>query len=76
MAFKSRDAALAAVHDSWARTKDRAARTLPARQAQQAQFERQVDPDGTMQPADRAKAAENARKAHMARMRAARKASR
>jgi hypothetical protein len=31
-------------------------------------FEREVDPDGTLPPAERAKRAESARKAHFARM--------
>ena len=51
-------------HSSWARTPDRSARTAPARQAALERFERQVDPDGTLTPADRATRAEHARKAY------------
>lgn len=73
-----------AVHASWARTTDRAARTKPATDASPVRltyWEKRVDPDGVMDEATRAKAAENARKAHYQRMayrsaraRAARKA--
>jgi hypothetical protein len=57
-----------AAHESWAHTPDRAARTAPARRAMFEKFERQVDPDGTLLPAERAKRAENARKAHYKRL--------
>lgn len=57
-----------AVHESWARTPDRAARTEKARKAALDRFERQVDPDGTLPPAERAKRAENARKAYFSRL--------
>lgn len=73
-----------AVHTSWAKTTDRAARTKPATDASPVHltyWEKRVDPDGVMDEATRAKAAENARKAHYQRMayrsaraRAARKA--
>lgn len=53
-----------AAHLSWAGTVDRSARVLPAKRAFEDRFERQVDPDGRMTPQDRAKAAENARKAY------------
>jgi hypothetical protein len=39
--------------------------TAPARQAFLNRFERQVDPDGILPPAERARRAEQARKAHM-----------
>jgi hypothetical protein len=55
-------------HESWARTEDRSARTLPARQAAWDRFERLVDPEGKLPPAERAKRAEHARKAHYKRM--------
>lgn len=55
-------------HESWARTENRSSRTLPARQALEAKFEKMVDPDGTLLPAERARRAENARKAHYTRM--------
>lgn len=54
----------AASHKSWAHTPDRQARTAPARRAFLERFERQVDPDGNLPPAERAKRAENARKAY------------
>lgn len=49
---------------SWANTGDRSARTAKARAGFDAMFERQVDPDGTLDPAERAERAEQARKAH------------
>jgi hypothetical protein len=57
-----------AAHESWANTSDPAARTAAARAAAESRFERLVDPDGTMQPAERARRAESARKAHYARL--------
>lgn len=57
-----------AAHESWAKTDDRSARTEPARQALLARFEQQVDPDGILDPAERAKRAEHARQAHYKRL--------
>lgn len=57
-----------AAHESWARTVDPAARTAAARRAQLDRFDRQVDPDGTLAPADRARRAEHARKAYYTRL--------
>ena len=57
-----------ASYESWANTPDRTARTAPARAAQLARFEKLVDPDETMPPAARAKAADAAMKAHYTRM--------
>jgi hypothetical protein len=57
-----------AVHTSWANTSDRAARTAPARQAALERFERQVDPDGFLSDAERARRAEQAMRAYMARL--------
>ena len=57
-----------AVHMSWAHTSDRSARTAPARRAALQRFERQVDPDGTLAPAERAQRAEQAMRAHMPRL--------
>lgn len=57
-----------AAHTSWANTPDRAARTLPARRAMLDKFERQVDPDGVLAPAERAARAQHAKKAHYARL--------
>lgn len=57
-----------AANTSWANTPDRSARTAPARAALWAKFEAEVDPDGTLNPAERAKRAENLRKAHFQRL--------
>jgi len=57
-----------AAHQSWAATTDRAARTAPARRAALARFERQVDPEGTLDPVERALRAESAKKAYFARL--------
>jgi len=54
-----------AAHTRWAHCEDRRAATAKASQAFLDRFERQVDPDGTLPPAERAKRALNARKAHM-----------
>ena len=55
-------------HESWARTADPTARTAPAREAFIRKFEDQVDPDRTLDPADRSRRAEHARKAHYKRL--------
>lgn len=65
--IKSMTARLAA-HESWARTPDRSARTAKARAALMAKFESEVDPDGSLSPAERARRAENARKAYYTRL--------
>lgn len=57
-----------AAHDSWAKTEDRAARTANARKAMLDKFEQEVDPDGILAPAERAKRAEHARKAYFKRL--------
>ncbi len=57
-----------AVHTSWANTTDRTARTAPATAAAMARFEKLVDPDGILPAEERARRAESARKAHMARL--------
>jgi hypothetical protein len=53
-----------AAHKSWENTANPTARTAPGRAAFLDRFERQVDPDGTLPPAIRAKRAEHARKAY------------
>jgi hypothetical protein len=58
-------------HEKWARTPDRSAATQAARTAFNDRFEREVDPDGTLPPAERAIRAEHARKAYFLRMAAA-----
>ena len=55
-------------HTSWEQTEDRSARTAPARRAMLEKFEQQVDPDGSLTPAERATRAEHARKAHFKRL--------
>lgn len=55
-------------HESWARTTDRAARTRNGRRAFLARFEAEVDPDGTLPPAERAERAEHARRAYFQRL--------
>jgi hypothetical protein len=55
-------------YTSWANTVDRSARTEPGRRAMLERFERDVDPDGTLLPAERAKRAEYARKAYFQRL--------
>ncbi len=58
--------ATAAGHQSWANTTDRAARTQPGRSAFLERFERQVDPERKLDPAERAVRAEHARRAYFA----------
>jgi hypothetical protein len=58
--------ARSAAHFRWAKEPDRVAATAAARDGLQAKFERQVDPDGLLDPIDRAKRAESARKAYFA----------
>lgn len=58
-------------YESWARTGDPAARTAPARAASPAsldRWEREVDPDGTLDPAERHRRAEAARSAYFTRL--------
>jgi hypothetical protein len=50
---------------SWARTRDRAARTRPAREAFLKRFENEIDPDGSLPPEERRQRAEHAKRAHM-----------
>ena len=61
-------AAQIAAHASWAATPDRTARTAAARAGLVAKFEREVDPDGTLPLAERARRAESLRKAHYVRL--------
>jgi hypothetical protein len=50
----------------WARTQDRRAATKPAHDAFMARFEREVDPDGRLDPVERARRAQFAMRAYMA----------
>ena len=61
-------AARIAAHESWAHTPDRSARTAPARAALMARFEREVDPDGTLPPDERARRADHKRRAYFGRL--------
>jgi len=51
-------------HTLWAKVDNPAAHTAPARKAFLDRFERQVDPDGLLDPVVRARKAEHARKAY------------
>lgn len=55
-------------HVSWSHTEDRTARTANGRRAFLERFEREVDPDGTLSPQERARRAEHARKAYFQRL--------
>ncbi|SFF11884.1 hypothetical protein [Blastococcus tunisiensis] len=57
-----------AAHARWAKETDRTAATAAAREAAERRWDRQVDPDGKLDPAERAKRAESALKAEMARL--------
>jgi hypothetical protein len=57
-----------AAHESWAATEDPTARTAPAREAFLDRFERQVDPDAVLDPVERARRAEHAKKAYFVRL--------
>jgi hypothetical protein len=57
-----------AAHESWASTVDPSARTAPARTAFLDRFEREVDPDGVLDPAERARRAEHAKKSYFLRL--------
>lgn len=56
--------ARAGAHKSWARTADRSARTANGTAAFLRRFENEVDPDGTLDPAERTLRVEHARKAY------------
>lgn len=54
--------------EGWAQETNRSARTQPAREGLEAKFEREVDPDGVMDPETKAKAVEAYRKAYYLRL--------
>ena len=58
-----------AVNSKWARCDDPSTATAPARWGFLARFDREVDPDGTLNRAERAKRAKYARRTHMRRYR-------
>lgn len=62
-------ARLAALEEHAKHIEDAAKHTAPARRAQLAAFEREVDPDGVLPEAERERRAKIARKAHLARIR-------
>jgi hypothetical protein len=66
--------ATVAAHARWSRATadERLAGTAAGRRAFHDRFIRLVDPDGVLDPAERAKLAENARKAHFTKMAMAR----
>lgn len=55
-------------HISWANTENRTARTEPGRRAFNDRFLTEVDPEGVLPEAERAKRAANARKAYFAQL--------
>ena len=57
-----------AAHASWARTSDRTERTRRAREAFMRRFEDEVDPDRLLSETERLQRAEQAKKAHFARL--------
>lgn len=57
-----------AAHSLHAKVADPRAHTAPARKAFLERFERQVDPEGVLPTAERARRAEHARKAYFGRM--------
>jgi hypothetical protein len=57
-----------AAHTRWANTVDRNAATAKARQAFTDRFEREVDPEGILDPIERAKRAKSARSAYFQRL--------
>lgn len=60
-----------AANTRWALESDRSAATSPARSAFLKKFEFEVDPNGQLPEAERALRAQNALRAHMARLRLA-----
>lgn len=62
--------ARAAAHARWSQTSDaeRAKFAADAGARLMSRWEKQVDPDGLLEPAERARRAKNAERAHMARM--------
>lgn len=57
-----------AADSRWAREPNRSEATEPARDAFLRKFEREVDPDGLLDPAELRIRATNARRAHMTRL--------
>jgi hypothetical protein len=57
-----------AAHESWAHTADCQGRTAAARAAMDAKFEREVDPNNELPPAERARRAAHLRTAYFSRL--------
>jgi len=53
-----------AAHSRWAKESNTAAATAPARKAFLDRFEREVDPNGVLDPGERARRADHAKKAY------------
>lgn len=73
MSYQSERAINGAVgaHVKWSRTTDRSAATAPARQAFNAKFLKEADPDGTLPTEERSRIAGHLRRAYFLRMTAA-----
>lgn len=57
-----------AANTRWGRTTDRSASTEPARRGLRAKFELEVDPDGSLDPAERDRRVDSLLMAHMQKM--------
>jgi hypothetical protein len=65
-----------AANERWAHTSDRVSATAPARAGLDARFEQEIDPNGTLDPAERAKRVAAKRRAYFKRLALASAASR
>lgn len=65
-----------AAAERWGRTPDRSAATAPARAGLRAKYAREVDPNGTLDPAEVERRVDSLMRAHMLRMTLAAKAAR
>jgi hypothetical protein len=57
-----------AAHERWAHTADRTSTAMAGHRGLEARFEREVDPAGELDPAERARRVDSKRKAHFARL--------
>jgi hypothetical protein len=57
-----------AAHVQWAKESDPTGRTAPARKAFLERFEREADPGGVLDPAERSRRAEHLRRAYFTRL--------
>jgi len=64
-----------AAAERWGRTTDRTAATAPARAGLRLKFAREIDPDGTLEPAELERRVDSLVRAHMLRMTLAAKAA-